>query len=222
MFCYTVKIWVCEPKPLKGLIGRKIRAATWTLRPSPASTTATQLLLTCGPISIPHSNQHTDWLLSSLFCCHIENISYLKDKMSPQYDLEKTLKETVVPLAWPSHTHSWYMGTASSSAARQTDFLQKRLTELPAPHHLLRKRTEDFLFLSHRFNGNSTKIFKEIWSFHNSKRPTLEWATGKEKHSGLNQNGSPVSIRESPEQRCSLTYTQWNNSIGLGCWIIMD
>lgn len=94
MFCYTVKIWVCEPKPLKGLIGRKIRAATWTLRPSPASTTATQLLLTCGPISIPHSNQHTDWLLSSLFCCHIENISYLKDKMSPQYDLGKTLKET--------------------------------------------------------------------------------------------------------------------------------
>lgn len=219
MFSYTVKIWVCEPKPLKGLTGRKIRAATWTLRPSPASTTATQLLLTCGPISIPHSNQHTDGLLSSLFCCHIENISYLKDKMSPQYDLGKTLESC----CWPGPvtlTHDTWALHLPVLRDKHT-FSKQRLTELPAPHHLLRKRTKDFLLLSHRFNGNSTKIFKEIWSFHNSKRPTLEWATGKEKHSGLNQNGSPVSIRESPEQRCSLTYTLWNNSIGLGCWIIM-
>lgn len=34
---------------------------------------------TCSPISIPNSNQDSDRLLSSLFCCHIENVSYLKD-----------------------------------------------------------------------------------------------------------------------------------------------
>lgn len=34
---------------------------------------------TCSPISIPHSNQDTDRLLSSLFRCHIENVSYLEN-----------------------------------------------------------------------------------------------------------------------------------------------
>lgn len=33
---------------------------------------------TCGSSAIPHGDQHTDGFLSSLFCCHIENISYLK------------------------------------------------------------------------------------------------------------------------------------------------
>lgn len=34
---------------------------------------------TCSSISIPNSNQDSDRLLSSLFCCHIEDISYLKN-----------------------------------------------------------------------------------------------------------------------------------------------
>lgn len=34
---------------------------------------------TCSSVSIPHSNQDTDRLLSSLFCCHIENVSYLEN-----------------------------------------------------------------------------------------------------------------------------------------------
>lgn len=33
---------------------------------------------TCGASAIPHNNQDTDGFLSSLFCCHIENISYLQ------------------------------------------------------------------------------------------------------------------------------------------------
>lgn len=33
---------------------------------------------TCSSFSVPHSHQDTDRFLSSLFRCHIENISYLK------------------------------------------------------------------------------------------------------------------------------------------------
>lgn len=41
--------------------------------------------VTCSSPAIPHHDQDTDWLLSSLFCCHIENISYLKDKIFHKY-----------------------------------------------------------------------------------------------------------------------------------------
>lgn len=34
---------------------------------------------TCSPISVPHGNQDTDRLPSSLFRCHIENVSYLEN-----------------------------------------------------------------------------------------------------------------------------------------------
>lgn len=37
---------------------------------------------TCGSSAISHGDQHTDRFLSSLFCCHIENISYLKYPVS--------------------------------------------------------------------------------------------------------------------------------------------
>lgn len=117
---YMVYHKVCEPKPLKDLISQKsLNPLTPRLSPghSCPSTTSSPYMITapftCSSSAIPHSDQDTDWSLSSLFCCHVENIPHLKENVSQILHLKKILKKGTGVTSSHTHRHTWWIHTSS-------------------------------------------------------------------------------------------------------------